>query len=64
LHFYINNRTTSLYAFAAGEPRKKVAALPGKATGTLTFSPSGAVFGTTFDSGTNNLGTVYKVKGL
>jgi uncharacterized repeat protein (TIGR03803 family) len=64
VHFYINNRTTSLYAFAAGEPRKKVAVLPGKATGTLTFTPSGTVFGTTFDGGTNNLGTVYKVKGL
>jgi len=64
VHFYINDRTTSLFSFAPGEARKKVAALPGKATGTLTFNSAGTLFGTTFDGGTNDLGTVYKVKGL
>jgi len=65
VHFYVNSRT-NVYSFAPGEGGRKVAVLPGKADGNerLIFNPAGSMFGTTIDGGTDDGGTIFKVKGF
>jgi uncharacterized repeat protein (TIGR03803 family) len=63
VHFYLGSRT-NVYSFAAGDGGRTVATLTGK-TGVneqLTFNAAGLMFGTTIDGGTDDGGTVFKVK--